>query len=179
MKLYTNCLPIVLALAACGQGGGSERVNVTPARATASPANAAANDTLSGNAVAVSSSIESASALTDAAMIKSHVTIVDELRRVLVGKAMFDGKPITDVQTLDACRTAVSTAQGRTTVEWARAGNIAPRDLAGREINDLPTARGPKALSVPSGAATAGVSGAVGMLVSDCVKRSVADGEAI
>ncbi|RYF12457.1 MAG: hypothetical protein EOO77_17380 [Oxalobacteraceae bacterium] len=171
MTLSANCLlPMMVALTACGQSDGSKIANadVPVARSSLTVSLESAARPLA--AVPVSSTAVSEFPSEDPALAKQHASIIDELRRLLVGKAMFDALSITDVRTLDACRTAITTARGATTIEWSRAGNIAPRDVAGREINDLPTASGPKPLSVPVGEMADGVSGAVGMLVENCTR---------
>lgn len=102
------------------------------------------------------------------ALAASHATMVTELRRLLVGTATLDGAPISEVRAVDACHTAFTTGKGSVTVDWTKGGNIAARDVGGREINDLPGTNGVHPLSMPVGDGADGVSGALGLLVSEC-----------
>lgn len=98
----------------------------------------------------------------------SHVDIVVELRRVLVGKVTLDGVAVSDVRTVDACCTAFVTGRDGVTVDWSRGGDIAACDVDGHEINDLPGVDGVHPLSMPVGDGADGVGGAVGLLVLEC-----------
>lgn len=98
-----------------------------------------------------------------------------QLATLLVGHATLDGAAVTGVRAVDKCHMAFVTAKGDTVVDWSKAGNLAPRDEGGREINRLPSATGWHELSVPLGEwpEPAGnianqSSGAFGQLATEC-----------
>lgn len=104
----------------------------------------------------------------------SHITIVDEMKRVLIAAGTMDGAAITDIRTRSHCRTIFVTANGATEIDWSKVGNIAPRLAKGREINDLANDEGNHELSIETSASSPardnadGISGAVGLLAGDC-----------
>ena len=100
-----------------------------------------------------------------------HATVVGELKRTLVAQGSWDGKPIKDVYDETGCRTVFVTAEGSTAIDWSKVGNLAPRRVQGRDINVLPAVDGAHQLAIstrPSTDAADGVSGAIGLLASDC-----------
>ena len=158
-----------LLLAACGPtigNGASADVADAPAALSNTVPEIAAPES-AGNAAPAAAPTE-ATGPADT-RTREHATIVAELRRQLVGgDATLDGARVTDVQQVDACHTRFSTAKGAVVIEWAKAGNIAPHDQNGREINDLPAVDGPHVLSVRAGDTADGISGAVGLLAGEC-----------
>lgn len=158
-------LAVTLLLTACGSTPGN--TTAIAAEPTLSPTNNVSTlppDTTSTR----SNTVNDVAPATDN-LASEHATIVAELRRLLVGTdATLDGAAITDVAQIDACRTRFVTGKGATNVEWAKGGNIAPRNEAGRELNDLPGSDGAHILSVRTGEEADGISGAVGLLVGEC-----------
>jgi len=161
----TRVLAVTLLLTACGSTPGN--TTAIAAEPSLSPANSASESTPE-TAFTGSNTVSDVAQTTDK-LAGEHATIVAELRRLLVGTdATLDGAAITDIVQVDTCRTRFVTGKGATNVEWAKGGNIAPRDEAGRELNDLPGSDGPHILSVKTGEDADGVSGAVGLLVGEC-----------
>ena len=158
-------LAVTLLLTACGSTPGN--TTTIAAEPTVSPAKNAS--TLPPETASTRSATVSDVASTTDKLAGEHATIVAELRRLLVGTdATLDGAAITDIVQVDTCRTRFVTDKGATNVEWAKGGNIAPRDEAGRELNELPGSDGAHILSVKTGDDADGVSGAVGLLVAEC-----------
>ncbi len=98
-----------------------------------------------------------------------------QLGTLLIGHATLDGAAVTSVRALDTCHTIFTTTTGATTVDWTKAGNLAPRDADGREINRLPSTEGWHELSVPlgelpepAGNVANRSSGALGQLATQC-----------
>jgi len=155
-------LPAALLLAACGATPANTAAAVTKRDVMAT------KDAAAPTATPGSNDTGSPASRNDK-LAGEHATIVAELRRLLVGTdATLDGAAITDVAQIDACRTRFVTDKGATNIEWAKGGNITPRDEAGRELNDLPASDGAHILSVKTGEEADGVSGAVGLLVGEC-----------
>lgn len=110
----------------------------------------------------------------------SSATAVDQnfarqLESMLVGHATLDNAAVTAVRAIDKCHTTFVTAKGDTNIDWTKAGNLAPRDENGREINRLPSATGWHDMSVPlgelpepAGNVANRSSGAFGQLATEC-----------
>ena len=125
---------LVLLLSSCTQHGDG---NVPDAPAAAEAGTPSPGTPASTRHVVEPDSLPAAGQVAPDAQASSHATIVNELRRLLVGTATLDGAAISEVRVQDACRTAFTTAVATVTIGWRRAGNIAPRDVNGRELNDL------------------------------------------
>lgn len=74
-----------------------------------------------------------------------------QLVALLVGHATLDGNDVAAVRVIDKCHTLFITGKDETTIDWSKAGNLAPHDVNGRETNRLPANDGLHDMSVPQG----------------------------
>lgn len=63
--------------------------------------------------------------------------MIDTMRGDIVGKATFDGQPITDVQEPSPCVTVLTTAAGRIPIDWAHVPNPGYRRIDGKTDVEL------------------------------------------
>lgn len=122
--------------------------------------------------VAVKSAAEPTSVkTTNTVKADPHSIIVAEMQRILVSQGTMDGASIASIQNQTSCRSAFTTGKGTVVIDWSQIGNVAPRRNGRLETNLLPTAGVQHILSipfVPSPDAADGISGAIGLLASDC-----------
>lgn len=161
-RSITCTLAALLLLSACGPAAAGAR-NATVAGGPADAASAAPAE------------VPAAAPTPGAPADKTETVFARQLATLLAGHATLDGQAVTGVRAVDTCHTAVATAKGETIIDWSKAGNRAPRDAGGREINQLPGADGGHVMSVtqgdlpePAGNAANRSSGAFGRLAIAC-----------
>jgi len=97
-----------------------------------------------------------------------NANAVSAVRENLIGKAMFDGSPVTGVRSRDTCKTVIVTSRGATVIDWSHVGNLAPRTGGGQDTTAIDVGGKPHALSVPSGDLTDQVNMSLGVLALNC-----------
>lgn len=98
----------------------------------------------------------------------SHATLVGALRDTLVGVAILDGEPITDVQYRSDCTTTFVTPSRTTLIDWSKVGNFAGRIEGKQAILPLSDGGGEHRFVMPDTDRFRSVDGGMGLLADEC-----------
>lgn len=90
------------------------------------------------------------------------------LRGNMVGHAMLNGVPITDLVAKGSCASELVTMAGRIRIDWSKVGNLASETVGGSEVIAVETLEGRKRSVIPSGDRADRVIMGMGLLAQRC-----------